>query len=155
PLVGLAGPRRAPVRVIGRHEGFHVRQGEQGRPVLWRVAAERLDGAGHPGARVRGRAHRARRPPLAAAADDPGRDAPGDREPRLHLGAREVPRDSADHLQWRVGSSHDVHRVRPGGPETVLSSVTRMRGVAALAIYAGLYLGSVAILRKSPDFEAG
>src|SRR5215213_8352609 len=32
PVVGPAGPRRAPVRSVGRHGGLHVRQGKRGGP---------------------------------------------------------------------------------------------------------------------------
>jgi hypothetical protein len=63
-VMGPASPRRAPVRIVGRHEGLHVRQGKPGRPVLWRLAAESLDDPGHPRARVHGRTHRPRRVPL-------------------------------------------------------------------------------------------
>jgi hypothetical protein len=35
PIVGTAGPRRAPVRSVGRHEGLHVRQDSEGsRPLV-------------------------------------------------------------------------------------------------------------------------
>ena len=47
-------------------------------------------------------------------------DGPGDREPRVRLGARQVPRDHAHHLKRRAGSPHGVHRVRPDGPEADL-----------------------------------
>ena len=118
--MGPASPRRAPVLIVGRHEGLHVRQGKPGRPVLWRLAAESLDDPGHPRARVHGRAHRPRRVPLAAAADDPGCHNPGDREPRVHRSAREVSRGRAHHHERRAGPPHGVHRVRPDGPEADL-----------------------------------
>jgi hypothetical protein len=90
-VMGPASPRRAPVRIVGRHEGVHVRQGKPRRPVLWRLAAESLDDPGHPRARVHGRAYRPRRVPLAAAADNPGCNDARDREPRVCWGARQVP----------------------------------------------------------------
>ena len=49
-----------------------------------------------------------------------GRHGPGDRDPRIHRGARQVPRDHAHHLERRAGPHHGVHRVRPDGPETDL-----------------------------------
>ncbi len=39
------------------------------------------------------------------------------RAPRIHWGARQVPRDPAHHLQRRAGPRHGV---RPDGPETDL-----------------------------------
>src|ERR1035438_5721799 len=97
PVVGPTGPRRAPVRSVGRHEGLHVRQGKRGGPVLWCVAAGSLDGPRHPRTRLHGRADRPRRLALAAGAHGGGRRGPGDREPHVHLGARQVWRDHADH----------------------------------------------------------
>ena len=116
----LAGPRRAPVRSVGRHEGLHVRQGKRGGRVLWCVAAGSLEGPWHPRTRLHGRADRPRRPPLAAGAHGGGRRVPDDREPRVRLGARQVPRDHAHHLKRPAGSPHGVHRVRPDGPEADL-----------------------------------
>src|SRR5450755_1173351 len=64
PVVGPAGPRRAHVRRVGRHEGLHVRQDQRGGPVLWRVAAESLDGPWHLRTRLHGRADHPCRLPL-------------------------------------------------------------------------------------------
>jgi hypothetical protein len=93
--MGPANPCRAPVRIVGHHEDLHVQQGKPGRPVLWRVAAESLDDTGHPRARVHGRAHRPRRVPLAAAADDPGCHGLGGREPRVRRRAHQKYREVA------------------------------------------------------------
>jgi hypothetical protein len=89
----------------------------QDSPVLWRLAAESLDDPGHPRARVHGRAHRPRRVPLAAAADDPGCHGLGGREPRVRRGARQVPRGRAHDLERRAGPPHGVHRVWPDSSE--------------------------------------
>jgi uncharacterized membrane protein len=42
------------------------------------------------------------------------------RDPRVRLGARQVPRDHDHHLKRRAGSPHGVRRVRPDGPEADL-----------------------------------
>ena len=44
----------------------------------------------------------------------------GGREPRVRLGARQVPRGRAHDLEWRAGPPHGVHRVRPDGSEADL-----------------------------------
>src|SRR5258708_1477524 len=71
-VMGSASPGRASVRIVGRHEGLHVRQGKPGRPVVWRLAAKSLDDPGHRRARLHGRADSPSRVPLAPAADGPG-----------------------------------------------------------------------------------
>ena len=118
--MGPASPRCAPVRIVGRHEGLHVRQGKPGRPVLWRVAAGSLDDPGHPGARMHGRAHRSRCFPLAAAADHPGCHGLGGREPRVRRRTRQVPRGHAHDLERRAGAPHGVRRLWPAGSEANL-----------------------------------
>jgi hypothetical protein len=47
------------------------------------------------------------------------------REPRVRLGARQVPRDRAHHLERRAGPPHGVRRVRPVGPEADLLKARR------------------------------
>jgi len=69
---------------------------------------------------VHGRAHRPRRPPLAPAADGPVRRSPGEREPRVRLGAYQVSGDYAHDLERRAGPPHGVRRVRPDGTEADL-----------------------------------
>jgi hypothetical protein len=125
-VVGPASPRRAPLRIVGRHEVLHVRQGKPGRPVLWRLAAESLDNPGHSRARVHGRAHRPRRVPLAAAADDPGCRGLGGREPRVRRGARQVPRGRAHDLERRAGPPHGVHRVWPDGSAANIELIPKL-----------------------------
>jgi len=61
-----------------------------------------------------------RRPSLASGAHDSSRRHPGDREPRVHLGALQVPREHAHHHERRAWSPYGVPRVRPDGPEADL-----------------------------------
>jgi len=117
-VVGPPDPRRTPVRIVGRHEGLHVRQSEPRRPVLWRIAAASLDGPGHPGACMYGRAHCSRCGPLAADADHPGCDDAGGREPAVRRGARQVPRGHAYDHERRAGPLDGVRRVRPDVSKT-------------------------------------
>jgi hypothetical protein len=56
----------------------------------------------------------------AAGTYSGGRHGPGNREPRVRLGACKVRRDHAHHLERRAGPSHGVHRVWPDGPEADL-----------------------------------
>ena len=96
-------------------------------PVLWRLAAESLDDPRHPGARVHGRAHRPRRVPLAAAADDSGCHGLGGREPRVRRGTRQVPRGRAHDLERRAGPPHGVHRIWPDGSSADLLTGGRLK----------------------------
>jgi len=57
---------------------------------------------------------------LAGEAHGGGRRGPGDREPRVHRGACQVPRDRAHHHGRRAGPPHGVHCVRPDVPEAAL-----------------------------------
>ena len=114
--MGSAGPCRASVRSVGGHESLPVREDQPRRPILRGVAAEGLDGAGHPGACVRNRPRRSRRPPLATAPDHLGRRAPGGREPRVRLGARQIPREGDLDPERRAGPAHGIHCVWSAGP---------------------------------------
>jgi hypothetical protein len=49
-----------------------------------------------------------------------GRRGPGAGGLRVHLGARQIPRDRDHYLEWRAGSPHGVHRVRPDRPAAAL-----------------------------------
>src|SRR5271163_4644890 len=136
-VVGPAGPRRAPVRIVGRHEGLHVRQGKPGRPVLWRVAAWSLDDPGHPRARVHGRAHRPRGVPLDAVADYSGCRGLGGREPRVRRRARQVPRGHAHDLERCAGSPHGVRRIWPdfSEPDPLSRSYLKNSRMAAASVF--------------------
>ncbi len=102
-------------------------------PVLLCVAAGSLEGPWHPRTRLHGRADRPRRPPLAAGANGGGRRGPDQGEPRVRLGAGQVPRDRAHHLKRRAGSPHGVHRVWPDDLEADLLNASRKRSFAGLA----------------------
>lgn len=85
--------------------------------ILWRVAAGRLDGTGHPGTCLHRRADRPRWVAVATATDHFCCRTLGGREPRLHLGAHQVSRNHAEHLERRAGASHGVYRVWPDGSQ--------------------------------------
>src|SRR5688572_4180401 len=120
PLVGPAGAPGAALRSVGRHEALPVRQDQRGCSLLRRAAAQGLDGARHPRARLHRRADRPQC--LALAPEDHGgrRRGLGDREPRVHLGARPIPRGPAHLHERRAGPPHGIHRVRPACPEADL-----------------------------------
>ena len=61
---------------------------------------------------------------------------PGGREPRVHRGARQVPRGHAHDLEWRAGSAHGVHRVWPdvSSADHVTGAELRFKGLAITAI---------------------
>src|SRR6478672_1583406 len=83
--MGPADSRRAHLRSVGRHEGVHVREDKRGPAFLWRAAEESVGGSRHSRARLRRRADRSVRGPLASEADGRcGRDPRG-RKLRVHL----------------------------------------------------------------------